>query len=80
MCINPADVTEVKCLFYNEVLSQIQSNTYGIECGDDPLSTARKLYNHIIFQCYSNDYIRNLVLDNDLELCERDTYVEGLLE
>lgn len=80
MCINPADVIEVKCLFYNEVLTQIKSLTYGVECGDDPLATTRKLYNHLKFQCYSNDYIRALVLDNTLDLCNRDTYQEGLIE
>lgn len=80
MCITPADAINVSCIFYNEVVSKINSDTYGIECSDDSLAIIRKLYNHILFQCYSNDYIRTLILDTELDLCERDTYQEGLIE
>lgn len=82
MCITPADVTEVKCLFYQHLLDLIKSNQYGIECStEDLLSQIKKLYNHWNFECYSNDYIRNIVLDSTPEFCEtRDTSVPGIVE
>jgi hypothetical protein len=77
MCITPADVTEVKCLFYQKVLELVNSQQYGIECNStDLLAEIKKLYNHWNFECYSNDFIRNAVLDSTIETCaDRDTEI-----
>jgi hypothetical protein len=81
MCITPADVTEVKCLFYQKVLDIVSSNQYGIECSqEDMLTEIKKLYNHWNFECYSDDFVRNAVLDSTVSLCtERDTAVPGTI-
>ncbi len=82
MCITPADVTEVKCLFYQQVLELVTSNQYGIECSTtDITDQLKKLFNHWNFECYSNDFIRAAVLDSTPEFCdERDTSVPGIFE
>lgn len=81
MCITPADVTEVKCLFYQKVLEIVTSSQYGIECNEDTVLTEiKKLYNRWNFQCYSDDFIRTAVLDSTVELCtERDTAIPGII-
>lgn len=82
MCIVPADVTSLKCLFYQKVLEIISSYQYGIECDNSAqLSEIKKLFNHWNFECYSNDFVRDAVLNADLDLCStRDTWTPGIIE
>ncbi len=81
MCITPADVTEVQCLFYQKVLSIVSSQQYGIECNEQELLTElKKVFNHWQFKCYSDDYIRNLVLDSTITYCTtRDTQEASII-
>lgn len=80
MLIVPADVTEVKCLFYQHVLDAVTSEQYGITCNTEVLDELKKLFNHWDFQCYSNDFIRTAVLDSEIEPCEnRDTSEPGII-
>lgn len=80
MCINPVDVTSVKCLFYQEVLNAVKSISYGISCNDDDLLTVKDIFDQWNFECYSNDFIRNLIIDSDVEICtERDEAIPGII-
>ena len=82
MCITPADVTEVQCLFYQKVLSIVSSQQYGIECNEQELLAELKtVFNHWGFKCYSDDYITNLVIDSTVTYCTtRDISVPGIIE
>lgn len=80
MCITPADVTEVQCLFYQKVLDIVSSQQYGVDCSEQTaLDELKKIFNHWNFKCYSDDYIRNLVIDSTITYCTtRDTSVAGI--
>lgn len=78
MCILPVDVTSVICLFYQKLLTFIASDQYGITCNNEDIyNDLNNIWNQYEFSCFSNDYVRELILDNadTLDLCDRDTFV-----
>jgi hypothetical protein len=81
MCILPADVTKVKCLFFNKLIDLLSSDLYGIECSTPTsLDDVKNILRHYEFQCFSDDYIRNLVIDegSTVTLCTtKDVFTAG---
>lgn len=77
MCILPADVTKVKCLFFNKLLDLLADGLYGIECDSTAsLDMVKNIINHYDFGCFSDDFIRNLVIDegSTVTLCVNKDY------
>ena len=81
MCILPADVTKVKCLFFNKLLDLLSNSLYGIECNTpSSLDEVQNIINHYEFGCFSDDFIRNLVIDegSTVTLCiNKDYFTAG---
>lgn len=80
MCILTADVHKVLCLFYEKLVEYIQTEQYGIKC-DTNINNVKDILNYYEFQCYSNDYIRNLVIEegNTTNNCNRQSFVLGII-
>lgn len=79
MCLQPADVTKVICLFYEKLLEFIATEQYGVNCdNEDTINEIKLIWSQYEFGCYTNDYIRELIIDEaaDMTFCDRDTFVE----
>jgi len=80
MCILTADVHKVLCLFYDKLLEYIDTEQHGVKC-DITIDDIKLLLNHYELQCWYNDYIRNLVLEegDTVEDCDRVSFSLGVI-
>lgn len=77
MCTTTADVIKLQCIFFAKVAEFAGNSQYGINCNDTDLFTEiDKLYNRIMFGCYSDEFATTTLDDEDtLTYCDRDTFV-----
>lgn len=82
MTILTADVRDIACLFFEQVVQFVDNASYGIKCDeDDLLKDITKTLKHYEFNCWYDDYIRETVEDNSDIIpatCNRHTFEETI--
>lgn len=81
MTILTADVRDIGCLFFSQMVEFIDNTNYGIECDEeDLLINIKKTLKHYEFGCWYDDYIRETIeeeADNISDVCDRHTFVQA---
>lgn len=81
MTILTADVRDIGCLFFAQVLEFVNNANYGVECDENVLLVdIKKTLKHYEFGCWYDDYIRETVADNEdsiPDVCDRHTFTEA---
>jgi len=78
MTIKTVAVRDIACLFFQRVAELAGNSMYGIECEESTLlAEIEKLLRHYEFNCYYNDYIREMIEMNSDDIdntCDRESF------